>query len=208
MKPFLLGLAIACTALSAKADVYGLLANRTADVYSAPQRSASGGLSLEGDLTTFAAQFGYKTRDDVLVYGTLGLVDLDGADSGISVGGGLLYQLKGNLIANYNTAIKVSYHRFSTDTFIGDFTGSDLGFDAVFSPVEQNLFRGGEVFGFVGLHRLSADFSVFGSDSDFEIALGAGVISPFADGELFGAIEIIDDIFLGGGFRVELGEAR
>lgn len=212
MKRFVLGIVLAVGATSAQADIYGLVANRTADVLSAPPTTIAGGISIEGDITTFAGQFGYKTHQNLVTFGTLGFVDLDGVDSGISIGGGLVYQLAESPLDHYNMAIKGSYHRFSGDTSTGDFTGSDFGVEVIASPVDQNVVNGGDVFGFIGLHRLygKATGTGFGttvsaSDTETELAIGAGVIVPWSGGELFGTIELIDDVFIGGGYRVEWG---
>lgn len=213
MKQLITGLSLAFMATLAQADVYGLVLSRTADVVSEPQLTAEGGISLEGDLTTIGGQVNYKTAPNMLIYGGLANVDPDYGSGEISFGGGVVYQLSESLLSGMDMAVKGSVHTWSADSSsIGvniSLDSTDVGVELVVSPQEQNIIQGAKVFGMVGLHRLSYKWSGGGfssSDSSMEIALAGGAVLPAGPGEAFLTFELIDELFIGGGFRMALGQ--
>lgn len=205
MKRIILGLTLACISAASQADIYGLTISRTADVHSEPQITAEGGVSLEGDITTFGGRVNYKVAPGTLAYGTLANVDMDGA-SGMAFGGGVVHQFEQNFFNGFNTAVKGSYHMWSE----GPLDTSDFGAELLISPIEQTVAEGVKLFGMVGFHRLSVetDFGLFGkySDSNIELALGGGAIKQLGKGEAYVSVELIDEMFIGAGYRLALGQ--
>lgn len=209
MKRLILGACLLCLSAASQADVYGLVNGRTADVRSEPQTTAELGISLEGDLTTLGGQVNFKVSPDSLIYATIANVDADNGGDDLAFGGGVVYQIDQNMLSGVKTAIKGSYHLWDYSSGGFSFDASDFGVELIVSPEEQNLINGANVFAMVGLHRLAADSALAGggtsSNSSTELAFGAGVSMGMGAGEAYAAVEFIDELFIGAGFRLAIG---
>lgn len=217
MKRFLLGLGLMSLSLSASADFLGLTHNRTANVASQPQLTVEGGVNFGGDATVFGAQGGYKLAPNTLLLGQLALLDLDGYGDDLVFGGGVLHQLERSFIPNFDMAVRGTLNFWNFGSGGTDADYREIGVDLVVSPVEQAIVKGAEVFGFVGLHRLTADIDtrvVVGdgvargsaSVSDTDLSFGAGALIPMGKGEAYATLEFVDGAAFGLGYRVALGQ--
>lgn len=213
MKRFLLGLSLACLSSVSQADFLGLINGRTADIINEPQMTVEGGMSLQSDFNTIGGKLNFKVAPDMLIYGGLASVDADAGGSDIAFGGGVVYQLGQSLIAGMDMAVKGSYHMWDGgESFTGgkiDYSLSDFGVELLISPQEQSVAQGVKVFGMVGLHRVASEVSGGGlkfSDDSMEIALGGGASMLLGPGEAYAGIELIDELFIGAGYRLALGQ--
>lgn len=209
MKRFVLGLGLVSASFAANADFLGPVANRTADITSHPQLTVEGFANLGNDADVLGAQLGYKIAPNTLLIADIGRLDLDGFGDDIGFGGGVIYQLNESLIPDFNMAIKGTIHLFDAGSGVADVDFTEIGVELVVSPVEQNIIQGADVFGYVGLHNLDVDVEVLGfnsSNSDIELSFGAGALLPVGNGEAYGAIEFIDGLSFGVGYRIALGQ--
>jgi len=213
MKRVILGLSLICLSAASQADVFGLVNGRTADIQSEPQMTVEGGISLQSDFNTIGGKVNFKVAPDMLIYGGLANVDADFGGSEIGFGGGVVYQLSQSFVAGMDMAVKGSYHMWGSDQSTGfgkvSVDTSDLGFELLFSPQDQSMAQGVKIFGMVGLHRLDSEVSGGGfktSDDSMELALGGGASMLLGPGEAYAAIELIDEIFIGAGYRLAIGQ--
>ena len=211
MKRLMLGSALLATTSVAHADIYGLLSGRTADIKSEPQTTLEAGASFEGDFTTIGGRFNFKLSPTSLFYATLADIDTDAEDGDMALGGGLVYQLDQRNAQSFNVAIKGSYHLWSTDRALGveaDF--SDFALELILSPKQQTVAQGVSVYAMIGFHRISSEVNLgfFGStkNTDTELAFGGGATFAVGPGEAYVALEVIDETFIGFGYRLALGQ--
>ncbi len=210
MKRLTLGFGLLCVSAVAHADVYGLVSGRTADVRSEPQLTVEAGLTLQSDQNIIGGRANFKVSPDSLIYGTIASVKPEEGSSAIAFGGGVVYQFDQSVLAGYDVAFKGSYHLYSADFGSIESDLSDLGLDLIISPKGQTTAQTGvKVFGLVGLHRLGSKASSPGgtaSDNKVEPALGFGAVAPVSVGEISASVEYIDELYVGLGYRLAIGQ--
>jgi|GEM_PF-6336736 len=198
----IIGFGLAMCAVSAQADTYGIASGRTADVRSEPGVTVEGGLTISGEVNALGAQVAYKAAPELLVFGAITSLSSDSVGGDLGLGAGALYQMDQMLVPRIQTALKLSYHRWSIDPASPTADGLDvsaLGLELVINPVEQTLLEGMEVFGSIGTRRIDA-----GVSSSSEIALTGGVVAPVGLGRAYATLEVVDGVLIGLGYRVAL----
>lgn len=199
MRKLLLATAILLASIApAQAEYFGLPNGRSALLSTAPDLSVEGGFASgdigNGDYDHFGLRVNYRVTPGIIAFADIGKGDI-GAFSGTPFGVGFFYQLQ-DLISNYDSSLKFSYHDGSFE-----FQNVDINYDAI---ALELLVSGREAFtdsgmtwyANVGFHRLSA-----GSSTDNELGFGGGVILPVPNGEAYFGLDIIDGTSFGLGYR-------
>lgn len=222
MKKFGIKFGFICVALfglaaqPAMADWLGLANGRSANLDNMADMSVEAGANFGSDVTIFGARVNYKLSPDIMVFGDVGMVDIEsfGGDSdGLGYGFGAFYQMRNTtLLENTDFALKAAYHLAGTDRSSG--VGS---IDQDFSEITiEALISGDQLatteFGWyanAGMHILKTEFDsvrLIGnvSDSNNQIGVGGGITGNIALGEWFAGIDFIDGMIFVGGFRYNL----
>ncbi len=187
----------------AHAEYLGLPYGRSADISSHAELAVEGGVQL-GDIDNFMARASLKLNDRLSLYGDLGFSDADhsvGSDSGVSFGGGAVFGL-GQLAEGVDFGGLASLHLAST----GDLDWTDLAFRVIASgelPVQDIKAAW---YGSLGIEFLdvSVDNCRICDADDTEFAFGGGIIYPIGPGEAYGGLDYVDDLTIGGGYRISL----
>lgn len=207
---------------SATADLLGLANGRSANLDNMADMSVEGGLNLHGDEKLFGARVNFKASSDMMVFGDIGMFDVDdfrGGD-GIAFGFGVFYQLRDvKLLENTDFAVKGAYHLVELD--FGSFTvpvfnefGAFVGNESVsgtadWSEISLDALISGDQLGEsdlgwyanAGLHIFDYD----GATGDgTKILLGGGVTKPLSFGEAFAGLDILAGARLVAGVRYNL----
>ncbi|MCB1754398.1 MAG: hypothetical protein KDJ38_02680 [Gammaproteobacteria bacterium] len=190
---------------AAHAEYLGLPYGRTANTETHSPMTLEGGIQL-GDLDNFIARLSLNLNPKLSIYGDLGLTDMDyghgyGSESGLNIGGGFVYGL-GELAPEIDFGVLGSIHRVSTDDF--DWTGLAVrGVASGDLPIQEVA---ASWYASAGLEYLSVSVdNCRGCDADdTELALGGGIIYPIGPGEAFGGLDLVDELTIGGGYRINL----
>ena len=192
----------------ALADALGFGNGRSANNDNLTGLSVEGGLSLGDDYTTIGARVNYKVTPDIVLYGDLGNVDIDAADSGFGWGVGVFYQLRNlELLSNTDFGVKASFHSVSVD--IDNVFGGDVDFDVTEFTVEA-LISGDQLsstelgwYANAGVHIIGVEVGSF-DDDDTEIGFGGGVTGSLSFGDWYAGADFIDGLILRAGVRYNI----
>lgn len=199
--------AVLCMAGSvsvAHADFLGLLPGRAADPGSQPPLSVDVGIVTEGDFQNIGVRANLRSGDLLSLFANFGLAEAGGSLDGTSIGGGGYYYLPNQrLVPTLDMALK-GYVQFGS---LDDLDTFGLQAELHVSAPEPISDNGLSWYAHGGLAFL--DFEVdFGftsrSNDDIELILGGGITLPAGPGTFFAGIELIDEVFLGAGFRLPL----
>ena len=199
------GMALASTA---SAQLLGVDTARSANVSEYSQYSIEGAVEL-GEADLFGARAGMNVGNGLAVFGNLGLLGIDGADSELAYGGGVIYEIE-QLIEGFDTAITGSFHRVSYDAgYNSDVTFSSLTVRGLVSaPLDVEFNYPLTWYASAGFERLTAKFEACflgncanESNSDIEVAFGGGVIADIEQGEVFVGADYVDGFTVTAGYR-------
>lgn len=198
----------ALSAGSAHAELFGLLNGRSADPSSMSPLSVEAGIVTGGDFQNIGARVNYLVSPRLTVFGDFGLSEVDagiGADAdGNAFGGGAFFFLGDQqFLPQYDIGAKISYHIANLEFGGTDVDYNNLSIEGILSSPEPLTPGGLRWYANAGFNRIDADIDVvgFGSESDTELLLGGGVVLPLGPGEVYGGVDLIDEIQFGAGFR-------
>lgn len=196
-------LALSLLSLSghSRAEYFGLMSGRSADVSTMPDKSIDAGF-VTGDFAEigyqhFGARFNFRVSPISMLYLDGGQSELeeegDSVD-GITFGVGFVYQLEG-VMQNNDVALKGSYHSAKLEEDRAEVEGNVLAIEVLFSggslgTSQLNWYAN------IGMHKF--DFDLY---DETEIGFGGGVVMPISFGEFFAGIDIIDETTFGFGAR-------
>lgn len=212
----LTGVAIAGMALSSttSAELMGVDTARSANVSDYSQYSIEGAVKV-GEADLFGGRLTANLGNGLAVYGNLGLLDFDDADSDdeLAYGIGAIYELEG-LLEGLDTAITTSFHRADFDgSFNTDITLSSLAVRGLVSgPLEADFNYPLTWYASVGFERVHFEVETCANglgnqicrdadDSDIELAFGGGVIATIESGEVYLGTDYVDGLTLTAGYR-------
>jgi len=182
----------------AQAEYLGLPTGRSAKISSLPKLAIEAGI-LTGDIgensyQSLGPRVSFRLSPDFLVYGDVNRADIDDAD-GLAFGVGLFYGIPG-LTKKNDFAAKVSYHAASLKSSDDKLKGNVLSIEGLLSgqKIGESDLRWYANF---GLHR----FDVKNAYDETEIGFGGGVFTETSFGELYGGIDLIDELTFGVGVR-------
>ena len=192
---------------AAHAELFGLPNGRSANPGNLPPLSVEAGFSTGGDYQNIAARVNYQLSPQLTLFGDFGLAEIGAGGTalnydGNSFGAGVFFHLADQqFLPEYDVAGKVSYHLANLE-----FAGTDLDYDNISLEAlvssENPLTAGGLMwYGNVGVNILNVDGGFGGSESDTELLLGGGVYLPAGPGQVYGGVDLIDDIRFGIGYR-------
>lgn len=178
---------------AAQAEYLGLPSGRTADMTRLPDLTVEAGIitgNIElADYLGTTARVNYRVDPGLFVFGDFGVAEI-GTEDGIALGAGVFYNIAG-LLENFDTAAKASFHT-------GDFDVFDLNvftLEMVISGFDSFIDTGLHWYANAGLHWLD------GGDSELELGIGAGLIYPLPSGEIYGGVDMVDELTAGLGYR-------
>ena len=180
--------------MTASAEIGGLLNGRSADLNKLPDTSVELGINFgeiyNGDYQYFGVRYNYRINPDFMAYADLGSMEVEEVDE-FGFGFGAFYMMH-DVIATADTAVKFSFHNVG-----GDLDINILAIEALVSG-RNGLGSNPDLqwYANIGINRLSGD-----RDSDTELLLGFGLAHPTQSGEVFGGIDLIDDMQFGIGYR-------
>ena len=196
----------ALSAGSAHAELFGLLNGRSADPSSMSPLSVEAGIVTGGDFQNIGARVNYLVSPQLTVFGDFGLAEVDagfGAEpDGNAFGAGLFFFLGDQqFLPQFDVAAKISYHIANLEFRSIDFDYNVLSLEGLISSPEPFTAGGLSWYANAGLNRLDADVDGGRGDDDTELLLGGGVVLPLGPGEVYGGVDLIDEIQFGAGFR-------
>ncbi|MBX2837354.1 MAG: hypothetical protein KTR35_10905 [Gammaproteobacteria bacterium] len=198
--------ALAVLSLPAQAEYLGVMNGRSANLDLAPNLSVEGAFvtgdygAIEADYQNIGARVNFKASPLLVVFGDFGLAELGDFD-GNAFGLGAFYMVEG-LFTSVDFAAKVSYHLSSQErTGFQDVDFTVLAVEGLFSG-KSGLGANGDIGWYfnAGIHRLSAEAGN-NDDSETELGFGGGFIVPMASGELYGGVDLVDEMTFGVGYR-------
>ena len=192
------------------AELFGLPNGRSANPSDLSPLSVEGAFTTGGDYQNIGARVNYSVSPQLTVFGDFGLTEIGGAGpsfDGNAFGAGLFFHLgQQQFLPDYDVAAKLSYH--VADLEFGGATAdySNISFEALVSsktPISEN---GLKWYANAGLNILDVDFDFDGffgaeGESDTELLIGGGVYLPAGPGEVYGGVDLIDEIVFGVGYR-------
>lgn len=190
---------LAILAMPAQAEYFGTLNGRSANL------DTAGNISVEGAFITgdfgaasyqnMVARINYKASPLLVIFGDFGLTEIEDFD-GNSFGIGAFYMIEG-MTQSVDLAAKFSFHKSSVERNNFEIDYDAISVEALFSG-KDGLGANGDLgwYANIGMHRLSND-----SNSETEFGFGGGLTMPLASGELFGGLDLIDEITFGIGYR-------
>lgn len=200
----LLATGVLMFSLSAQAEWWGAPSARSANPANNPDLSVEGVFSTSGDYDFFGARVNYQLNESVTLYGDVGRGEF--GDDGTGFGAGLFYFLpqlseSAEFLNNVDVAAQGSYHMLS-----GDLDVSAISATLLFSGREAISSNGMMWYANAGFTRLEVDFPSFagfggGSDDSFELHLGGGVYQPMGPGQVYGGVDLIDELIFSVGYR-------
>lgn len=202
-------LLVAVTGGVARAEYYGMLNGRLADLSRLPDASIEGGVVLgdlfEADYQHFGARFNYRASPDLMLYFDLGQTEVEFGNvdaDGFAFGVGGYYVVEG-VFATTDFALKASFHRASLERDGFGFGDEEVDFDGL---VLEGLVSGRNRLGAnrnigwyanLGVHRLDLD-----GDDETELGFGGGIVVPRPPGgEFYAGLDLIDEMTFGAGYR-------
>jgi len=191
---------LATISLPSQAEFFGTLNGRSANLDLAPNLSVEAAFITgdygEADYQNIGARINYKASPLLMVYGDFGLTEIGDFD-GNGFGIGAYYMVEG-LLTTVDFAAKFSFHKASvTARGFNDFDIDTIVAEGLFSG-QSGLGANGDIgwYGNIGIHRVKDD-----GGSETEIGFGGGLIMPLANGEVYGGIDLIDELQFGIGYR-------
>lgn len=193
--------ALACLAGPAQAEYFGLPNGRAADLSTLPDTSVEAGFVTgdvgEAEYQHIGARVNYRLDPQIMLYGDVGQSEIEDAD-GTTFGIGAYYQTEG-IFPSIDFTVKGSFHlgELKDDA---DFDVDAISFEGLFSgqdPIGESDLRW---YANVGIHRLAID-APGSDDSETDIGFGGGVFTSVGSGQLYGGIDLIDEITFGVGYR-------
>ena len=178
----------------ATAEIGGLLNGRSADLNKLPDTSIELGLNFgeiyDADYQYIGARYNYRINPDLMAFADFGSMDVENADE-FGFGIGAFYMMH-DVISTADTAIKFSFHNVG-----GDIDVNILALEALVSG-RNGLGSNADLqwYGNIGINRLSGDYN-----SETEFLFGFGLVHPTQSGEVFGGIDLIEDMQFGIGYR-------
>ncbi len=176
------------------AEVGGLLNGRSADLNRLPDTSVELGINLgdyyESDYQYIGARYNYRVNPDLMAYGDIGSVEFGPLDEfGFGIGA---YYMLHDLIDTADTAVKFSFHNVGGDIDVNVIALEGLisGRNGLGSNPDLTWYAN------IGFNRISGS-----GQSETDLLFGAGVIMPTQSGEIFGGLDLVDDIQFGIGYR-------
>lgn len=197
----------ALSAGSAHAELFGLLNGRSADPASIAPLSVEGGIVTGGDFQNIGARVNYQVSPQLTVFGDFGLAEVDAGfgvePDGNAFGAGLFFFLGDQqFLPQFDIAGKISYHVANLEFRSTDFDYNVLSIEGLLSSPEPLTAGGLRWYTNAGFNRLDTDVDTErGGDDDTELLLGGGVILPLGPGEVYGGVDLIDEIQFGAGYR-------
>jgi len=204
---FLKGSLVICASIMfiSSAQVYaeylGLPTGRSAKISSLPKLSIEAGI-LTGDLgessyQSIGPRVSARVSPDFMVYGDIVRADVEDAD-GLGYGVGFFYAVPG-LAKKNDFAAKVSYHAASLKDADVKSKGNVLSIEGLLSGQkigESDL----SWYTNFGLHK----FDVDNGNDETELGFGGGVFTDVSFGEVYGGLDLIDELTFGVGVRFHL----
>lgn len=170
----------------------------------------SGGIVLESDIKMYGGRFAYGIMDGLSVFGGLGLVDFDKADTELYYQLGAKYTLPLQLPVDLAVRAGLGYTKYDFDTY---YVNSELDIwtlnvGALASKQLADMFT---VYGLTGLNHTRTKYSYSGyryyygtshRDNKNNIALAGGAIYSLNKHlSFYGELALIDDLFISLGAR-------
>jgi hypothetical protein len=194
LKKIIPGVLLALVSTVSTAEVGGLLNGRAADLNRLPDTSVELGINLgdyyDVDYQYLGVRYNYRVNPNLMAYGDVGSAEFGRLDEiGFGIGG--FYMLH-DLIETADTAVKFSFHNIGGDIDVNVIALEGLisGRNGLGSNPDLTWYAN------VGFNRISGD-----GNSETDLLFGAGVIMPTQSGEIFGGLDMVDDIQFGIGYR-------
>jgi len=201
-------------ASSAHAEYLGPVNGRSANPGSLPELSVEGNFATSDFYQNIGGRVNYRVSPELVVFGDLGLIELGPgfADAdGLGFGfGAYFYLANQQFLSQMDVGVKGSYHFGSVEfdgvafnPVTGAVTSSSQDLDVNNISLEA-LVSGKEALTAGGLMwYANAGIQIAGGDGpgDTELLIGGGVYMPVGPGEVFGGVDLIDELTLGVGYR-------
>lgn len=187
----------------ATAEIGGLINGRSADLNKLPDTSIELGIDFGEfsgvDYQYFGARYNHRINPDMMAFADVGSMEISfpsfnffgesfGGDiDGFSFGIGAYYMLQ-DVLQTADTAIKFSIHKAG-----GDIDWNILSLEGIVSG-RNGLGSNPDL-------QWYANFGINSIDSETEFLMGGGIVYPLQSGEVFGGIDLIDDMHFGIGYR-------
>ncbi len=187
----------------ATAEIGGLLNGRSADLNKLPDSSIELGIDFGefggADYRYVGARYNHRINPDLMAFADAGSMEISipsftifgqsvGGDvDGFSFGVGAFYMLQ-DMLDTADTAVKASFHM----------AGGDIDFNILSL---EGIVSGRNGIGSNPDLQWYANGGINSVDSETEFLLGFGLVLPMQSGQLFGGVDLIDDIHFGIGYR-------
>lgn len=196
------GILLLAVGTAANAEVGGLLNGRSADLNKLPDSSVELGFNtgeLGGlDYQYIGVRYNHRVNPQLMAFADVGTMEVSfpisivGFSDEVSAdefgfGIGAFYMLDG-ILDTADTAVKGSFH-----TFGGDIDWNVISIEAIVSG-RNGLGSNSDL-------QWYANFGINRIDSETELLLGAGLVLPTQSGEIYGGLDLIDDMQFGIGYR-------